>query len=89
MKMKDNNNQFLKYLENQDTQILCDIKLFRELIKLLEYVLEYEHCEFDYENENINQILVKLWSNVRDREIKHKKVKELIEKMRKERKREK
>ena len=82
MKMKDNNNQFLKYLENQDTQILCDIDYLHELISLVE-------AEFEHTNINTEEKLDILQGMLRDREIDYKEVKHLIEKMRNERKIEK
>ena len=75
------NNQFLKYLGDRVPQILRDIDTLRELITLVE-------GEFENENTNIEKILDFLHGMLNARQFDFEEVKELIEKIRNERKKE-
>lgn len=70
--MYNSNNQFLKYLENQDEQILCDIDYLYELISLV------ESGRFESKREEKLEILRGM---LRDREIDYERVRKLIEKI--------
>lgn len=80
--MYNKNNPFLKYLGDKVCQILQDIESLRELITLVE-------GEFEYTNINTEEKLDILHGMLKDRQFDFEEVKELIEKMRNERKIEK